>query len=705
MPSTNDRNKRLLPSMVLVLTALAVVMATTAWLSVRSGERDQLLRDHLESQQVVAETGAAGVAAILDGFASDLDRLSRLPSVRYLEPSDRLVRTLDSFLERTAVPTRALIRVDTAGHALFVYPEDGLTENALHVLQESGYLTRAGTSKERLLSPTVRAPGEANLIAVSDLIQPDERPAMGAIIAVFPTSFLASPVERGGQLEEHRVVLRDDRGNVLHGSGGGGLDAVVDGAEEPGDRFVARAPVPSEVEPRIGLELWSTREHALAPLRESFPGWLFLLLLTNGLIAIAGGFLARELWLRRRLDESLERRGELERRLHQAQKMESLGRLAGGIAHDFNNALTAIQGSARLLEEKLDRDEPAREEASAILQASAHVAELTRQLLAFSRRQTLQPRVIDLNGAVRRMELMLRRTLPEDVEVSIEAPPRSSWIRIDPTHLEQVILNLAANARDAMPEGGKLRISTAGAVAEEEADGDGSEPGKTARLIISDNGAGIPPDALPHVFEPFFTTKAAGDGIGLGLATVYGIVKQSGGQIRVESEAGEGTRFVLDFPLAEAPEPEDLTGSQEVVVSRSAPAPGPGATILLVEDNAAVRRVAERALARHGHRIITAGSGEEALRILSDPTVRIDLLLTDVVMPGMNGRELADRIRVTHPGTAILFMSGYMEDEVLQRGIAAADTRFLEKPFTADALARSVESALAESPHGSPGVS
>jgi PAS domain S-box-containing protein len=365
--------------------------------------------------------------------------------------------------------------------------------------------------------------------------------------------------------------------------------------------------------------------------------------------------------------------------LLQAQKMDAVGRLAGGVAHDFNNLLTAILGNVQMLLADLPEGGPdeMRVELEEIARVSRRAADLTRQLLAFSRRQVLLPEVMDLNAAVRAAQKLLRRLIGEDVELRVEAEPGAAWVRADPGQLEQVLVNLAVNARDAMPGGGVLTLS---------ARHDAAAVPPAVELRVRDTGTGITPDVLEHVFEPFFTTKPVGKGTGLGLSTVYGIVQQSGGDLRVESAVGRGSTFTVRFPAADAP-----------ADAPPAPAPAPlrgSGTVLLVEDEAAVRRVAKRVLERSGYTVIEAGDGAAALRACDGHEGEIVLLVTDVVMPGMNGREVARAIQDRRPGVKTLFMSGYNDEAISQHGVLADGASFLGKPFTPETLAAKVREVL-----------
>jgi len=381
---------------------------------------------------------------------------------------------------------------------------------------------------------------------------------------------------------------------------------------------------------------------------------------------------------------------QLEEQLRQSQKMEAVGQLAGGIAHDFNNLLTAILGSTQLLLHNTPSGDPRREDAEEIRHAGLRAAELTRQLLAFSRRQVLAPKVLDVNSVVAHMDRMLRRLLGEDVELATSLDPAAGAVNADPGQLEQVLLNLAVNARDAMPGGGRLSIETTRVTLHDEhVERRHRMPaGDYVCLAVADTGVGMDETTQAHLFEPFFTTKEVGKGTGLGLATVYGIVKQSGGYIWVYSEPAHGTTVKVYLPhvpgVAEAPapasEPQQVRGGDE--------------TVLLVEDAAPVRTLARRSLEARGYRVLDAADGPSALELSARHAGGIDILVTDVVMPGMSGRELAERLVPARPSMKVLYTSGYTDDAMVRQGVLNAGVAFLQKPFVPDTLARKVREVL-----------
>jgi len=380
----------------------------------------------------------------------------------------------------------------------------------------------------------------------------------------------------------------------------------------------------------------------------------------------------------------------LEQQLRQAQKMEAVGRLAGGVAHDFNNILTAITGYADLLLEDLGTTDRRRDDIAEIRKAAERAAGLTRQLLAFSRQQVMQVRVLDLNDVVADTQNMLGRLLGEDIALVTRLDPALGAVKADPGQLEQVIMNLAVNARDAMPGGGKLTIETANAELDDTyvREHFPARPGSYVMLAVSDTGTGMSDEVQSHLFEPFFTTKEKGKGTGLGLATVYGIVKQSGGYIWVYTEPGHGTTFKIYLPrVAGAP-------AQRASGPKASPVGAGTETVLLAEDEAAVRAVARHALERQGYTVLEASSGEAALDLAERHSGRIHLLLTDVIMPGMNGRALALRLSELRPDLRVVYMSGYTEEAITRHGVLEPGLTYVQKPFTPEGLARKVREVL-----------
>lgn len=390
--------------------------------------------------------------------------------------------------------------------------------------------------------------------------------------------------------------------------------------------------------------------------------------------------------------EDVTEKRALERKLRMAQKMEAIGRLSGGIAHDFNNLLGVIIGYSGVLKKSLDPSQPAYEHATEIEKAGRSAASLTRQLLAFSRQQVLTPSVLNLNVLVGEMEKMLPRLLGEDISIAMSLDPQLGNVQADPSQIEQVIMNLAVNARDAMPSGGKLWIETSNVELDQTYTHDhpGSRAGEYVRLAITDTGTGMDPETVAHIFEPFFTTKEIGKGTGLGLATVYGVVKQSNGYIWVDSTPGQGSSFQIYLPVHwGAAGEEDAMPVVERFENQSG-----AQTILLVEDADPLRKLAQSFLEANGFRVLSAPRGEEALEIAARHPGPIDLLLTDVVMPGMNGRALAEQLAVRQPGLSVLFMSGYTDSFIAGHGVLESGTNLLHKPFTEEVLMEKVREVL-----------
>jgi signal transduction histidine kinase len=385
-------------------------------------------------------------------------------------------------------------------------------------------------------------------------------------------------------------------------------------------------------------------------------------------------------------------RRQLAEQYYQSQKMEAIGQLTGGVAHDFNNLLTAINGFAELMQMKLSPDDPHRELLGNILRSGRRAADLVRQLLAFSRKQIIEPRILDLNIIVTDLDKMLQRIIGEDVELKTVLAPDLWPVRVDPAQIEQVVVNLAVNARDAMPEGGRLTIETTNMVL------DGvyisshleAKPGEHVLLAISDTGSGISEEDREHIFEPFFTTKETGRGTGLGLATVYGIVKQSEGDIQVYSEKGIGTTFKVYLPRVKG------TASSMPRVQDKSEIPTGTETVLLVEDDQSVRELSHRVLEYQGYTVLEARNAEEALQLSIRYPKPVHLLLVDVVMPGMNGRALAEELAKTRPDMKTLFMSGYTGNAIARHGVLDPGVAFIQKPFSPAILTRRVREILDE---------
>lgn len=390
------------------------------------------------------------------------------------------------------------------------------------------------------------------------------------------------------------------------------------------------------------------------------------------------------------LKRAEEEKQRLQEQLLHSQKMEALGRLAGGLAHDFNNLLTVIKGYTQIALLEVDEDSPFRSRLQEIADAADKAASLTRQLLAFSRKQLMEMRIFDLRDEVKKMEKMLRRLIGEDVELVTEISDHECFVRADPVQIEQVVINLAVNARDAMPKGGRLTISVKKVGPEDHflrsrafLGGD-----EYVLLSVSDTGCGIPEEIRDKIFEPFFTTKEPGAGTGLGLSSVYGIVKQLEGHIFVESEVGRGTRFRIYLPATTSPE----VVAEEPEEEKKIP-PGQG-RLLLVEDNDELRELLRSFLENQGYEVLCAKDGKEALRIFENLQKPVDLILTDLVMPYMSGKELVEQARKYEPEVKVLYMSGYVDQKVLDEATHAEGFRFIQKPFGLDVLLKKIRAIL-----------
>lgn len=429
---------------------------------------------------------------------------------------------------------------------------------------------------------------------------------------------------------------------------------------------------------RFRSEILGVVEFLSRSIREPDPDLLAMMVTIGSQI---GQFIQRK-----RVEQALS---ESEEQLRQSQKLEAIGQLAGGISHDFNNLLTVIGGYSSILLNKLDHDSPFRVSVEEIKKASDRASGLTRQLLAFSRKQILQPKILDLNVVVSELDKMVRRLIGEDIDLLAITDPNLGNVKADPGQIEQVLLNLIVNARDAMPAGGKLTIETANAfLSADYALSHAALGGRYVMLAVSDTGCGMDAELRKHVFEPFFTTKATGKGTGLGLATVYGIVKQSDGHIWLYSEPGKGTSFKIYLPCIDE------------IVADSASGPGLGLaakgseTLLLVEDEDQVRRIVQEILEQQGYAVLAAANGEEALKLAEVHGSKIHLLMTDVVMPQMSGRELAEELTTLQPKLKVLYMSGYTDDAIVRHGLLDASLNFIQKPFDAASAARKVREVL-----------
>ena len=411
------------------------------------------------------------------------------------------------------------------------------------------------------------------------------------------------------------------------------------------------------------------------------------LIYENGVpVAVQGS--ARDITERKRAEEAL-RASQLQ--LQQSQKLEAIGQLAGGVAHDFNNMLTAIIGYTDLSLRRVGLENPIRRNLEETKKAAERAASLVRQLLAFSRKQILEPKVLDLNDVVKDMHKMLTRLIGENIKLATRLETDLGSVKADPCQVEQIIVNLVVNARDAMPRGGRVTIETANVSldAQTAAKHVAVNPGEYVMLTVSDTGSGMDQETQARIFEPFFTTKEVGKGTGLGLSTVYGIVKQSGGNIWVYSEPGFGTVFKVYLPRI-----DEATANSIARLAQESNAPRGTETILLVEDEDVVRGLTRKILMQAGYNVLDARSGNEAIRLCATHAGSIDLLLTDVVMPEISGKEVADRLLELRPSIRVLFMSGYTDEAIVQHGVLDANVKFIQKPFTWIALTRKVREVL-----------
>ena len=397
------------------------------------------------------------------------------------------------------------------------------------------------------------------------------------------------------------------------------------------------------------------------------------------------------------VNRDITERKQLEQQLYLSQKLEAVGRLSGGVAHDFNNLLGVIIGYSEVMQKRMPPNDRFREAADEILKAAHRAAALTKQLLAFSRKQVLEPKVLDLNTVVADVEKMLKRLIGEDILLEILVSPDLHAVKADPGQIGQVIMNLAVNARDAMPNGGKLTIETANTTLDEKDAGRYRYvvPGQYVKLRVSDTGCGMDAETQSHVFEPFFTTKEKGKGTGLGLATVYGVVKQSGGYIWLQSDVGKGTQFEIFLPRVEGEIEKPQKASAPAKESRG------GQTILVVEDEQDLRKLTSSVLQDLGYTVLEAGDAAEALALVKQSKPAVDLLLTDVVMPGKSGRDLADELVPQIPGMKVLFMSGYTDGAIAAHRVLEPGLSLLRKPFSSEELTQTVARILAgEAEHG-----
>jgi len=528
--------------------------------------------------------------------------------------------------------------------------------------------------------PVIMA-GERIVIGLARDITPKKETEVSARMssALFRELFEGSPLP---------IAVLDEKGRILRVNRG--FERTFGyGQEESRGRMLDELIVPEEekeaarqlIEKALKGEVVGARG-----IRKRKDGSLLDVEITGHPIQMNGG--VRVLYA---IYQDVTEKRRMEEQLRQAQKMEALGRLAGGVAHDFNNALTTIVGHADLILASLRPEDPLYESAAEIKRASQSAVSITRQLLTFSRKQVVRPQVVDLNIIIGEMEKMLRRIIGEDIELVTSLAPDLGAVRVDPAQMEQVLMNLAVNARDAMPKGGRLTIETANVELGEDyfrSHAMRPRPGPYVRLAVTDTGVGMDRETRSRIFDPFFTTKTPGKGTGLGLSTVYGIVEQSGGFIEVSSEPGRGSTFKIYLPRVEE-KARRITRKE-----KSFHLFGGSETVLLVEDETSVRGLAKRVLEDCGYRVIEARDAKEALEAAVRHQGEIDLLLTDVVLPGMNGGEVAEQLKEGRPDLKVIFMSGYPDDVVLHQIGTREGFHFIEKPFTPEDLARKVRAVL-----------
>ena len=442
-----------------------------------------------------------------------------------------------------------------------------------------------------------------------------------------------------------------------------------------------------EIDAFLGRQRSVSGERIEVPLRRADGGELLGLIAGSPITTIEGAFAGTMLNV-----SDVTGKQTFDAQRAQTQRLEAIGEFAGAIAHDFNNLLTAIRGHAELARADLPEDDPIRADLDQVILTADRASGITRKLLAFTRRQVLEPVVLDPAQVIADLVPMLQPMLGKDIDLVVDVEPGSGWVRVDPVQLEQVIVNLAVNARDAMENGGALTIAVSNVKATDVDRPDATAAkGSFVRIKVTDTGTGMDESTISRIFDPFFTTKPAGKGTGLGLATVFGIVAQSDGTIAVDSGVGKGATFTLDFPRVMPP------GTVNMTLAEPVPSPKESGVILLAEDEPAVRDFTQRALERAGYTVLTAGTGEEALSASREWKDHIDVLVTDVVMPGMHGPELAYRLRVERPEIGLLYISGYAEDAIAGGGEFSTPGSFLAKPFSADALVRAIVRAAAPS--------
>ncbi|MGE3275033.1 MAG: ATP-binding protein [Vicinamibacterales bacterium] len=673
-----------------IYAVTGAVLACVAALSVvtyRATERE-VIAAHTTQQAAIATTVAVALGTRIDALALNLRQLSALPSIQANDTEYVGQRVSAAFSADADATLREVVRIDASG-SRFGWTMGGVptvagAESGLSVADWAWFADAAHRETVRML-PIVWDPEASpslRLMAVS--VWRDARstdvPSPDGLFA----GLLGFVVDLDRQVEVFAGGTgRAPSSGTLSLLLGDGTLAVRRGAAVP----AAAGPIASDAPLMVGKDEWTIRIEtpyrvAVSNVRDSAGDQLALVILLMILVpAVAWALVRRE----RRVEE--ERRA-LQGQLLQAQKMDAIGKLAGGVAHDFNNLLTAILGYTSLILEEARPGSSIHTEATQVRRAAESAATLTQKLLAFSRRQVLQPQRLDLTLLLTDLQALLRRLLGERVELRFEAA-RDLWpVVADPVQIEQVIINLAVNGRDAMSDGGALTLAVDNRhlPASEQRRDHVVPAGDYVRVVVADDGAGMDESTQARLFEPFFTTKPKGKGTGLGLSTVYGIVKQSGGYIRVDSAPGAGTRVELLFPRAAD---GALVGAPRAAHERHQPGTE---TILLVEDDAAVRELTQATLERHGYLVLAAALPSDALRIAEQHTGTIALILSDVVMPGMLGPELARHVKELRPDIRVLFMSGYVADAIT--GDMLAEAALLQKPFSSAVLTRAVRLVL-----------
>jgi signal transduction histidine kinase/CheY-like chemotaxis protein len=717
---------------VLAGAGLVALVGFLLFLNYRSAAtlRENLLAQHAHRVQL----HASAVGHLVDTASTDLDNLAEAREVAAFFENRDLGMSMEYGLALSLVPIEerlvSLTTIPRRGHPP-VLERVALVDEHGKTLADSADLAapwREPLSPEDLGSVVLSADGRE--LVLTRAHQFKGRYAghlVGWLRAEAVLELLAE-----ARAESATTILLDAAGRAWRPAGAAALppgladvppdgrllERRVPGARGARDRFlVARVPVPGQplslVDARPASRLVGDLSPAALAVNLGFAAAAVL-----AMVVLAVALHTKSAVLKARLDESLRREREvaekhaaleregaerqrleaeekkLREELRQSQKLEAIGALAGGVAHDFNNLLTAINGYAALAIEALPESDPVRQDLEEIRKAGARAAELTRQLLAFGRRQVLKPQVVDLSAAIAGVERLLRRLIGEDVQLVTERCGGEARVRVDPGQLEQVLVNLAVNARDAMPGGGTLTLRTSAVTLSEEEARRYPEgcPGEWACIEVRDTGVGMEPRTLARVFEPFFTTKERGKGTGLGLSTVYGIVRQSRGFVSVESERARGTTFRIFLPRERA---EPCTAAPLPAPARApVRSARPGETVLVVEDERQVRALLEAQLAAEGYAVLSAGDGASALALAERHAGRIDLVLSDVVMPHMSGPQMAERVKALHPEARVVFISGYAEEAVAQHGQVGLADAFVGKPYALPNLASTIRGVL-----------